>query len=191
MKKLSILSALFGLAFIGGAYAANITVYYSPTCPHCHHAREFIENTLVYEYPNLEVTQVNVMEQANLPLFQEALNKCKYESGGVPVLVIGEKCFQGYADFMQDDLRRAVEADMSDADKAAASENKQAMAQDADAFRNEHSERANVVAEHNATAQNDATAESQKSSSNVWFYGLLIALVVALGFVLIRKDKNK
>ena len=70
----------------------------------------------------------------NLPMFQETLTKCEYESGGVPVLVIGEKCFQGYADFMQDDLRGAVEADMSDKEKQAAAENKAEMAKDAEGF---------------------------------------------------------
>ena len=48
MKKISALFALFGLAFIGTASAADITVYYSPTCPHCHHARDFISNNLIY-----------------------------------------------------------------------------------------------------------------------------------------------
>ena len=67
MKKLSIVSAVMGLAFVGAASAADITVYYSPTCPHCHHARDFISNNLVYEYPMIKVTEVNVMDQANLP----------------------------------------------------------------------------------------------------------------------------
>ena len=90
MKKLSFLSAVLGLTFAGAASAADITIYYSPSCPHCHHAREFISNTLVYEYPELKVTAVNVMDQANLPVFQEALKKCEFESGGVPVMVIGD-----------------------------------------------------------------------------------------------------
>ena len=54
MKKLSILSAIFGLAFVGAASAANITIFHSPHCPHCHHAREFISSTLIYEYPELK-----------------------------------------------------------------------------------------------------------------------------------------
>ncbi len=190
MKKLSVLSAICGLAFIGAASAANVTLYYSPTCPHCHHAREFIEGTLVYEYPTIFVTQVNVMDQANLPAFQEALKKCEYESGGVPVMVIGEKCFQGYADFMQDELRAAVEVDMSTSDKEQAVENKQAMAENAEQFKAEHTERANVVVEHDAAAAAaEAAQKADAEHSNLWFYGLLIVLVAALGFVLIRKKK--
>ena len=147
MKKLSILSALCGVAFAGAASAASITVYYSPTCPHCHNARNFISSTLIYEYPQLKVTEVNVFEEANRPTFEAALKKCEYESGGVPVLVIGEKCFQGYADFMQAELREAVEADLSDADKATAAENKKALEENAEEFKNSHQDRTSAISE--------------------------------------------
>lgn len=193
MKKTSLLSAVFGLAFVGAASAANITVYYSPTCPHCHNARDFIENTLVYEYPTISVSNVNVMDQANLPLFQETLKKCEYESGGVPVIIVGEKCFQGYADFMQDELRAAVEADMSSEDKNVAAENKAALESNAEEFKAANSERASAVSEYNAAAAEAAAAAEQASNGNsvVWFYALLVVLVAALGFVLIRKENKK
>lgn len=148
MKTLSIISAACGVAFMGAASAANITVYYSPTCPHCHHAREFISSTLIYEYPNLTVSEVNVTDGENTPLFQDALKKCEYESGGVPVLVVGEKCFQGYADFMQAELREAVEVDLSDEDKAVVAENKKALEEDAEKFKQEHADRANAISEY-------------------------------------------
>ena len=70
MKKTSVISAMMGLAFIGSASAADITVYYSPTCPHCHHARDFISSALVYEYPTIKVTEVNVMDEKNMPKFK-------------------------------------------------------------------------------------------------------------------------
>ncbi|MBP3316077.1 MAG: hypothetical protein J6L70_00535 [Alphaproteobacteria bacterium] len=194
MKKLSIVSAVMGLAFVGAASAADITVYYSPTCPHCHHARDFISNNLVYEYPMIKVTEVNVMDQANLPKFQETLKKCEYESGGVPVLTIGEKCFQGYADFMQTELREAVEADLSDDDKAAASENKKAMEADAEKFKSENADRKNAISEYVANADasvEEATAEKKNNNgSSIWFWGLLVVLVAGLGVVLVRKDKK-
>ena len=44
-------SALF--LFVGlmsVANAADITIFYSPSCPHCHHARDFFKNELIYEY---------------------------------------------------------------------------------------------------------------------------------------------
>ena len=188
MKKLSLLSAIFGLAFIGSASAADITIYYSPTCPHCHHARDFIGGQLVYEYPELEVTAVNVMTEENLPVFQDALKKCEYESGGVPVIVVGDKCFQGYADFMQQELRDAVEVDTSDSAKQQAAENKTAFEANAEQFKAEHADRANAVSEYDP----NAVAEKKTSgNSSIYFYGLLIVLVAALGFVLIRKGNKK
>ena len=120
MKLSKLLMGLFGGIFMFNANAADISIYYSPSCPHCHHAREFIENTLIYEYNDLKVTTVNVMNRDNYQAFMEALSKCGYDNGGVPVLVIGEKCFQGYADSMQGDLRAAIEVDLTDAQKKSA-----------------------------------------------------------------------
>ena len=184
MKK--ILSAFFGLAFVGAAGAADITLYYSPTCPHCHHARDFINGRLVYEYPTISVTQVNVMEEPNLPRFQETLKKCEYVSGGVPVIVVGEKCFQGYADFMQNELRDAVAADLSDAQKSDAAANKAALDADADAFKSQHADRANAVSEYHAALD---TQKKTDGGSVIYFWGLLVVLVLALGFVLIKNKK--
>ena len=184
MKKLSILSAVLCMAVFGAASAADIAIYHSPTCPHCHHARDFIEG--------LSVSEINVMVPENVEKFQDALAKCEYDSGGVPVIVIGDKCFQGYADFMQQDLRNAVEADMSDADKATAAENRKAYEQDAEGFKAAHADRANAISEYSATAASDETAQKKndvKHGTTAYFYGLLIVLVAALGFVLIRKKK--
>lgn len=193
MKKLSMLGAIAGAMFVGSAYAADITVYHMPTCPHCHHERDFISNNLIYEYPELKVTLVDVTDAGNREEFMATLKKCEYESGGVPVLVIGEKCFQGYADFMQDDLRSAVEVDLSDSDKSAAAENKKAMAENAEAFKQEHADRTSAIVEYTA-ASNDAQKKNdvkKPGDSSIWFYVLLVALVAALGFVLVGTGNKK
>lgn len=187
MKKLALIAALFCFGVCAGASAADITLYYSPSCPHCHHARAFISDTLVYEYPDMNVTAVNVMDEQNLSSFRAALEKCGYKSGGVPVMVIGDKCFQGYANFMQNDLRAAVEADLTDVQKQTAADNKKALADDPEKFKSEHSSRSNAVSEHGVES---AVADASHNTSGAWFYGLLIALVAVLGFVLIRKDKH-
>lgn len=186
MKK--IILGFIGALFVGGAFAANITLYYSPTCPHCHHAREFISNNLVYEYPELQVTAVNVMQEQNRDEFMDTLKKCEYTSGGVPVLVIGEKCFQGYGDFMANDLRTAIGADLSDEQKSVAMANKAAMDKDADAFRAQHTERANVIVERVTT---DAQKKIDKSDDGWVFYAILIVLVVGLGALFGRKSNKK
>lgn len=189
MKTLSILSALCGVAFMGAASAADITIYYSPVCPHCHHAREFISDSLIYEYPELKVTEVNVFEEANRQTFEDALKKCEYESGGVPVMVIGEKCFQGYADFMAQELRDAIEIDLTDEAKATAAENKKALEENAEAFKSEHADRKDAISEYVVAA--DETQKKTDGGSTIWFYAFLIALVAALGFVLVGKGNKK
>lgn len=154
MKVSKLVFALIGGAFIGGANAADITIFYSPTCPHCHHARDFISSTLIYEYDNLKVSEVNVMNVDNRQAFVDALFKCEYQSGGVPVMVIGDmnskdgfKCFQGYADSIQGDLRAAIEVDLTDEQKSAAAANKSAMESDKDAFVNAHADRKSAIVE--------------------------------------------
>ena len=159
MNKTTVFGALAGAVFVGNALAADITIYYSPTCPHCHHAREFISQTLIYEYPNLNVTTVNVTDAANRDEFMATLKKCEYESGGVPVMVVGEKCFQGYGDSMGDSIREAIEVDMDDASKAAAAENKKAMESDANAFRNAHADRVSAIVERIVEKTENADAK--------------------------------
>ncbi|MDR1360976.1 MAG: hypothetical protein LBJ18_01545 [Rickettsiales bacterium] len=110
MKK-TLLSVICSLLFVGAANAADITVYFSPTCPHCHHAREFINGKLVKELPNITVEEIDVMQEKNRPAFEAVLKTCNYDNGGVPVMVIKGKCFQGYADFMDQELRDAATAD--------------------------------------------------------------------------------
>jgi glutaredoxin len=147
MKFLKGLFFVFCCLFVGAVNAADITLFYSPTCPHCHHARDFISTALIYEYNDLKVSEVNVTNIDNRQAFVDALFKCKYQSGGVPVIVIGEKCFQGYANSMQDALREAIEIDLSDEQKSAAAANKAEMAKDKDAFVAAHEDRKSAISE--------------------------------------------
>ena len=186
MKLSKLLLSFFCGAFIGSANAADITIYYSPTCPHCHHARDFVENTLIYEYETLKVSEVNVMNADNRKEFFDTLKKCGYESGGVPVLVVGEKCFQGYSDARQADLRSAVEVDLTDEQKNAAAANKAEMEKDKDAFVAAHSNRKDAVSEKDVKKKiNNKT----NKTSDILLYGFLILLLAGLGIVLFKKHK--
>ena len=155
MKLLNILAVVAGLSFVGAANAADITIFYSPTCPHCHHARDFISNDLIYEYADLKVSEVNVMNMDNRQAFVDALYKCGYKTGGVPVLVVGEKCFQGYSDASQSDLRAAIEADLTDEQKAAAAANKAEIEKDRDAFVAAHADRKDAISEKDNQKKNN------------------------------------
>lgn len=145
MKTSKIASIIFGCVAMANANAADIKIFHSPSCPHCRHAREFIENTLIYEYNDLKVTEINVMSSDNRQEFVDAIYKCGYKSGGVPVIIVGEKCFQGYADSMQDTLRAAVEVDLTDEQKQSAKDNKAKMAENKDEFVAAHADRKETV----------------------------------------------
>lgn len=107
-KLFALCGLLFALSSTAAFAAKNIEIYYSPSCPHCHHAMDFIDKTLVPEYKTLEVKKVNVIEKENRDAFVAVLKKCQFQSGGVPVLVVNEKCFQGYAEFMNTDIMAAL-----------------------------------------------------------------------------------
>lgn len=145
MKALKFASVICGCVVMAAANAADIRIYHSPSCPHCHHAREFIENTLIYEYDNLKVTEINVTVEDNRQEFMDTIKKCEYKSGGVPVIVVGDKCFQGYADFMQKDLRDAIEIDLTEEQKKSAKSNQEKMTADKDAFVKEHDARKQAI----------------------------------------------
>ena len=107
------------------------------------------------------------------------------------MLVIGDKCEQGYADFMQDDLRKYVEADMTDEQKSVAAANKKALAEDAEKFKSENAERAKKAqTEHIAKAATEKIQKKSNQNGTIWFWGLLIVLVAGLGYVLVRGDKK-
>lgn len=173
MKMFRLLPVIVGALFCGMANGADITLYYSPTCPHCHHAREFLNTQLIAEYPRVTIEEVNVMMgDENLSRFRDAVKKCKYNSGGVPVMVIGEKCFQGYADFMQSQIRDAVKVVLP-ADNANAG-NKNA-------------------ATNNVAAQSDmAMPRTTSGMGGIYLmYGLLVLLAVALAFTFVGRGRKK
>lgn len=155
MKLSQTIFALMIGAFVGNANAADITIFYSPSCPHCHHARNFISSTLIYEYDNLKVSEIDVTNKDNRQAFVDALFKCKYQRGGVPVMVIGDKCFQGYASSMQDDVRAAIEIDLTDVQKSAAAENKKAMSENKDAFVAAHADRKSAITDGGVQKKNN------------------------------------
>lgn len=107
MKKLALLIGL-----VPFAANADVTIYYSPTCPHCHNALNF------FDTEKIEINRVNVMEPENMAVFRAALAECEYTDGGVPVIVIDGKCWQGYAEFMNDELRTAASGSTATADSA-------------------------------------------------------------------------
>jgi len=185
MKKL-ILTSVMAMATFGAFAAVDMTIYYSPTCPHCHHARDFTSQYLVYEYPTLKVTNVDVTQQANYPAFQKVVKDCGYDSGGVPVAVINGKCFQGFGtpETTGQEFRNTINAALTPEEKATADANRAALAANPDQYRSQHADRASAMSEQ------AVQPEKKTENSGLVFWAVLGVLVVALGFVLLRKKKQ-
>jgi len=157
-----------GLAlFVTNAMASNIvTIYYSPSCPHCHHALDFINQTLKAEYADLKVEEVNVTEAANRPRFADAIKKCGVQGGYVPLVVLNDKCFQGFGEGSPVDYRAALGA--ADAGQEAA------------------------VEEEAAKLPDEQIAPESKSANNATMLYILLGLViVALGILVFTRKKKK
>jgi len=192
--KITFLSALLGLCFIGAATAADMTIYYSPTCPHCHHAKDFTNNNFIYEYPTMNVTLVDVTIPENRTMFIEVLKSCDFSSGGVPVIKIGEKCFQGFAENMADELRAAIEIDMNADAKKSAADVKKAIADDGAKYREEHPTPVANVSEYTAPATVDDAEKKTNASDNKlasWTLGILAFIVLVLSVSMSRRKSKK
>ena len=192
MKKY-ILSLLVAFGFIGMANAADMAIYYSPTCPHCHHAQDFTKNTLLHEYPNMHVTLIDVTVPENRNAFIDVLKSCDFSSGGVPVIKIGEKCFQGFGDSMADELRAAIEVDMADDAKKSAADVKKALKDDGEKYRASHPAPLENITEYTAPAAPENAEQPKKASDNKWASWILVAIaLIVLGFsVSMGRKKNK
>lgn len=175
MKNIIRLFTVLGLFTVKTAFSADVTIYFSPSCPHCHHARDFINGQLVQDFPSVKITEVDVTKSENRDAFIAALKKCNYDRGGVPVMVIGEKCFQGYADSMQTELRDAVSIDLQ-------------VNKNADVTKNEVNA-TDVEADSNVGTESEQKVE-KKDNAGMYFYGLLLVLFAGLTIIIVKKNKR-
>lgn len=156
MKKTLFATVALGFAFGGAAFASeNITIYYSPSCPYCHYAREDINDILIYEYPNLTVTEVDVSNPDNGPTFVEVLNRCGLKSGGVPVVVYGDKCEQGYSGLLLKEMRELLDAKLNEEEKTLVASNRKAMEEDAAAFKARNADRKKAIVKFDNKKESD------------------------------------
>ncbi|MDR1696786.1 MAG: LPXTG cell wall anchor domain-containing protein [Rickettsiales bacterium] len=143
--------------------ATEMTIWYSPTCPHCHDAREFARDVLVPEFgENLTIIETNASAPENGEQFMRTVRDCKMEGGFVPLIVVGEKCFQGFSDSIGNEIKSALSA----------------TGQEPETINQE------PVADSTNTITNTTT------NTNWALWGLLAALAIALGFVLLARKRK-
>ena len=81
-------------ADIGSRISKKIIIYFNPMCPYCHQALGFIND----ELSDVPVKKIELGQglDANLKCFAKALSDCHCASRGIPLIIIGDKCFQGF-----------------------------------------------------------------------------------------------
>lgn len=95
----------------------NVYIFKSSTCPHCAEAMEFFE-TLEQdtEYANYFTlvpyeTNGNSSEiKANVELATKVANYFDFDFEGVPLIVIGDKYYEGYASSMDEEIKEAIKS---------------------------------------------------------------------------------
>lgn len=121
MKKFGyVLVFLFSMFFVSNVFAEekstiNVHLFKSSTCPHCAEAMEFFEelekdseysqyfHLIPYEtYGKTEEIQNNVR------LAEKVENHFNGEFTGVPLIVIGDKKYDGYASTLNDELKERI-----------------------------------------------------------------------------------
>jgi glutaredoxin len=166
------------------AAVKEVSLFYAPTCPYCHYAKDFLFGTLAIEYPFVQFAQKNVQEPSNRGEFEKQLKKCKLDSYGIPLVVIGDKCFQGFAKgTTEKEYREALDISLSEKEKEIVEQAKAELAANPAAARKENAER---VAR--AKAEN---IDVEKQNGNGLLYGLLGVLAAALLAVILFPKKKK
>ena len=72
----------------------KVYFFFSNTCPHCHHALEYINA----KYPNLEMAMVNVGNPEGLRMLAQAAKDFEMgDSVGTPLMVFGDNYLMGWS----------------------------------------------------------------------------------------------
>ncbi|MDR1071188.1 MAG: glutaredoxin family protein [Rickettsiales bacterium] len=106
MKKLLIAASALAMFACGSdSGASDVTLYFMPTCPHCHNAINFIDT----ELKGVSVEKIDVTKGGkNLERFNDQLTKCNFTSRGVPLMVVKGKCLQGFAPEVGEEVKKIL-----------------------------------------------------------------------------------
>jgi glutaredoxin len=118
---LVLLVAVLGVLFPGTALGVDagpsgppapvtLILFHGEGCPHCAAEREFLTE-LSAAYPDLVIEQYEVWnDAANRDLLMQTAARLGFDPSGVPVTVIGDEVWIGYADSIGEEITAAVEA---------------------------------------------------------------------------------
>ncbi len=119
--KSILFSLVLGLSVFNTVEASALTtmkIFYSPTCPHCRHAKEFIKDYLQEEYPEVVFEKHDVSQRHEANLMQHYASKLNIFGMGVPTIIVGDDYVQGYRTSVTDnEYRRLLDMYVSSAEK--------------------------------------------------------------------------
>ena len=74
----------------------EVYFFYQKTCPHCHHAAQYI-NT---KYPGLKMINLDVQNRNNYNLFLKCVEKFKIDQStlGTPLICMGNHYIMGWSE---------------------------------------------------------------------------------------------
>lgn len=128
MKKIKFILLTILFVFIAPQFVmaetdnkVNVYVFKSSTCPHCEQALNFFEElSKDEEYKNyfrlvpFETNGSSEEIKANVDLATKVAKYFSSEFDGVPLIVIGEKKFEGYASAYDEDLKEEIKKCFND-----------------------------------------------------------------------------
>ncbi|MBA4376712.1 MAG: hypothetical protein C0401_11145 [Anaerolinea sp.] len=86
-----------------------IYFFWGDGCPHCAKAKPFLEE-LAQKNPRVQIKSFEVWhDEENLELFKKFAAGFGFEPKSVPTFFIGEKHWEGYSDFIGEEIQTAVE----------------------------------------------------------------------------------
>jgi len=109
MNNIKLISKILLLAIFVGLFSLipfkvhatnnlNIYLFWGDGCPHCAKEKAYLAEVLP-NYPNVKLNNYEIYySQENVKLMQKTSEKLNINSSGVPLLVIGDKEFVGYAE---------------------------------------------------------------------------------------------
>ncbi len=95
MKKILLALTLF-LGITTSVSAITFDLFYSPSCPHCHHAMKFIDEKLKKEFPTVKFKKHNVFISSESKIMKSKATKLGISRLGVPLVIVEENYVSGF-----------------------------------------------------------------------------------------------
>lgn len=72
----------------------QVYFFYQVSCPHCHHAAEYIKEN----HPDLKPVSIDVRQDGNMALFEQAVKHYGItEQAGTPLITLGKNYIMGWS----------------------------------------------------------------------------------------------